>query len=148
MMKHKIPVEWMQRYERGLCPRDRLLRPPWRCLHPGGDHLPALDAACRGRVGRSLSPREWRRPPRGAPHGAGCAGRVERHPARRPERRYYTYTVQIDGKNAGDRRPLCRGSGCERPAQHGSWTWMPPRPPGGRTTGGRTSRPRNGWSGR
>ena len=148
MMKHKIPVEWMQRYE---------------------SEAFARETACSGPLGAAYTPeattfRLWTPLAEAVsvnlyPHGNG-GGRPEVHPMERDAQgvwsitlpgdqngRYYTYTVQIDGKTQETGDPYAVAAGVNGCAAW-SWTWMPPRPPGGRTTGGRTSRPRNGWSGR
>mgnify|MGYP002239651358 CR=1 FL=1 len=101
----------------------------------------ARETACSGPLGAAYTPeattfRLWTPLAEAVsvnlyPHGNG-GGRPEVHPMERDAQgvwsitlpgdqngRYYTYTVQIDGKTQETGDPLCRGSGCERPAQHG-----------------------------
>lgn len=60
MMKHKIPVEWMQRYESEAFACETTCSGPLGAAYtPEADHLPALDAACRGRV-VSLPEGRWK----------------------------------------------------------------------------------------
>ena len=112
MMKHKIPVEWMQRYE---------------------SEAFARETACSGPLGAAYTPeattfRLWTPLAEAVsvdlyPHGNG-GGRPEVHPMERDAQgvwsitlpgdqngRYYTYTVQIDGKTQETGDPYAVAAG-------------------------------------
>ena len=119
MMKHKIPVEWMQRYE---------------------SEAFARETACSGPLGAAYTPeattfRLWTPLAEAVsvnlyPHGNG-GGRPEVHPMARDAQgvwsvtlpgdqngRYYTYTVQIDGKTqeTGDPYAVAAAAATSLPA--------------------------------
>lgn len=112
MMKHKIPVEWMQRYE---------------------SEAFARETTCSGPLGAAYTPeattfRLWTPLAEAVsvnlyPHGNG-GGRPEVHPMAREAQgvwsvtlpgdqngRYYTYTVQIDGKTQETGDPYAVAAG-------------------------------------
>lgn len=112
MMKHKIPVEWMQRYE---------------------SEAFARETTCSGPLGAAYTPeattfRLWTPLAEAVsvnlyPHGNG-GGRPEVHPMERDAQgvwsitlpgdqngRYYTYSVQIDGKTQETSDPYAVAAG-------------------------------------
>ena len=112
MMKHKIPVEWKRRYESEAFARETTYSGPLGAAYTPEATMLRLWTPLAEAVSVNLYP-----------HGNG-GGRPEVHPMERDAQgvwsitlpgdqngRYYTYTVQIDGKTQETGDPYAKAAG-------------------------------------